>query len=122
MLAWVLLRLSRIQGDDELAQRAVSVFRLVEPAIRRARARSHGRCAELDLWLSPPREIAIVGAVGSPCGAGRARPVPAEAVVAIGPSEEVPPLLVGKGLVEGSPPCTCASGSPVRPRSWTRSL
>ena len=38
MLAYVLLRLSRIWGDDELERRAVSVFRLVEPALR-ARAR-----------------------------------------------------------------------------------
>ena len=34
MLALVLLRLSRIWGDDELERRAVSVFRLVEPALQ----------------------------------------------------------------------------------------
>jgi len=36
MLAWVLLRIARTWGDDELERRAVSVFRLVEPALRRA--------------------------------------------------------------------------------------
>ena len=36
MLAHVLLRLGRIWGDDELERRAVSVFRLVEPALQRA--------------------------------------------------------------------------------------
>ncbi len=36
MLAYVLLRLGRIYGDDELERRAVSVFRLVAPALERA--------------------------------------------------------------------------------------
>src|SRR5205823_6522601 len=36
MLAYVLLRLARIYGDDELERRAVSVLRLVAPALARA--------------------------------------------------------------------------------------
>ena len=36
MLAWVLLRLARIYGDEELTGRAVSVFRLVHAAVPRA--------------------------------------------------------------------------------------
>ena len=36
MLAYVLLRLARIYGDDELERRAVGVFRLVHNALGRA--------------------------------------------------------------------------------------
>ena len=35
MLAFVLLRLARIHGDDELERRAVSVFRLIHTSLRR---------------------------------------------------------------------------------------
>ena len=66
MLAWVLLRLARIWGDDELERHAVSVFRLVEPALRRAPGAFAWMLCGLDLWLSPPREIAIAGPVSSP--------------------------------------------------------
>jgi uncharacterized protein YyaL (SSP411 family) len=102
MLAWVLLRLARIWGDDELERRAVSVFRLVEPAIRRAPGAFAWALCGLDLWLGPPREIAIVGPADSPvarAALGRFEP---GTVVAVGPSEEVP-LLAGKELVGGEP-------------------
>ena len=52
MLAWVLLRLARIWGDDELERHAVSVFRLVEPTLRRAPGRSRWMLCALDLWFS----------------------------------------------------------------------
>ena len=61
MLAFVLLRLARIYGDDELERHAVSVFRLVHRVFGRApSAVGHGLVA-LDLHFSPPKEIAIVG-------------------------------------------------------------
>ncbi|HJS49348.1 MAG TPA: hypothetical protein VJ745_03420, partial [Gaiellaceae bacterium] len=100
MLALVLLRLARIWGDDELERRAVSVFRLVEPALRRAPGAFAWALCGLDLWFSPPREIAIVGAVDSPVARAALAPFQPNAVVAVGPSEEVP-LLAGKGLVDG---------------------
>jgi uncharacterized protein YyaL (SSP411 family) len=100
MLAWVLLRLSRIWGDDELERRAVSVFRLAEPMLRQAPGAFAWMLCGLDLWLSPPREIAIVGAVDSPVARAALAPFDPRAVVAVGPSEEVP-LLAGKGLVDG---------------------
>jgi hypothetical protein len=102
MLAWVLLRLGRIWGDDELEHRAVSAFRLVEPALRRAPGAFAWALCGLDLWLSPPREIAIVGPVGSAVARAALAPFQPNAVVAVGPSEDVP-LLVGKGLVDGEP-------------------
>jgi hypothetical protein len=102
MLAWVLLRLGRIWGDDELEQRAVSVFRLVEPALRRAPGAFAWTLCGLELWLSPPRELAVVGPVDSPVARAALRPFQPNTVLAVGPSDEVP-LLAGKGLVGGEP-------------------
>ncbi len=102
MLAWVLLRLSRIWGDDELEQQAVSVFRLAEPALRRAPGAFAWALCGLDLWFSTPREIAIVGAVTSPVARAALAPFQPGTVVAVGPSDDVP-LLAGKTLVEGRP-------------------
>jgi uncharacterized protein YyaL (SSP411 family) len=100
MLAWVLLRLGRIWDDDELEKRAVGVFRLVEPAVRRAPGAFAWALCGLDLWLSAPREIAVAGPVDSPVARAALAPFQPNAVVAVGPSEEVP-LLAGKGLVGG---------------------
>ena len=100
MLAYVLLRLSRLWGDDELERRAVSVFRLVEPALRRAPGFFAWALCGIDLWLSPPRELAIVGDVDAPVAREALAPFQPNAVAAVGPSEEVP-LLAGKGQVDG---------------------
>jgi hypothetical protein len=102
MLAWVLLRLARIWGDDDLERQAVSVLRLVEPALRRAPGAFAWALCGLDLYLSPPREIAVVGPVESPVARAALVPFQPRAVVAVGPSEEIP-LLAGKGLVDGRP-------------------
>jgi hypothetical protein len=102
MLALVLLRLSRIWGDDELERRAVSVFRLVEPALRRGPGAFAWALCGLDLWFSAPREIAIVGPADSPVARAALAPFQPNAVVAVGPSDEIP-LLEGKGLVDGKP-------------------
>jgi hypothetical protein len=100
MLAHVLLRLARIWGDDELERRAVSVFRLAEPALRRAPGFFAWMLCGIDLWLSAPREIAIVGDAGAPVARAALERFEPRTVVAVGPSEDVP-LLAGKGLVEG---------------------
>jgi len=102
MLAWVLLRLARIWGDDDLERRAVSVFRLLEPALRRAPGGFAWALCGLDLWFSPPREIAIVGSVDSPVARAALAGFEPRTVVAVGPSDDVP-LLAGKGLVDGKP-------------------
>ena len=100
MLAHVLLRLARIWGDDELERRAVSVFRLVEPALGRAPGFFSWALCGLELWLSPHRELAIVGALDAPVARAALAPFQPTTVVAVGPSEEVP-LLEGKTLVDG---------------------
>jgi uncharacterized protein YyaL (SSP411 family) len=102
MLAHVLLRLSRIWGDDELERRAVSVFRLAEPALRRAPGFFAWTLCGVDLWLSAPRELAIVGDVESPVARAALAPFAPTTVVAVGPSDDVP-LLAGKTLVDDQP-------------------
>jgi uncharacterized protein YyaL (SSP411 family) len=102
MLAHVLLRLARIYGDDELERRAVSVLRLVRPALERAPAAFGWALVALDLYLSPPRELAIVGPVDSEVARAALEPWQPRTVVAIGPTEDVP-LLAGKSLVAGLP-------------------
>ena len=74
MLAFVLLRLARIYGDDELERRAAGVLRLVAGALQRAPSAFGWALSALDLYLSPPREIAIVGPADSDIGRAALRP------------------------------------------------
>jgi uncharacterized protein YyaL (SSP411 family) len=102
MLAFVLLRLSRIWGDDELERRATGVFRLIRDALPRApSAFGHALCA-LDLYLAPPRELAVIGSPEDAIAQAALAPFDPDAVVVFGPSEDVP-LLVGKDFVGGRP-------------------
>jgi uncharacterized protein YyaL (SSP411 family) len=102
MLAYVLLRLARLWGDDELERRAVGVFRFVAPQLSQApSAFGHLLCA-LDLHFSPPREIAVIGPPEAEVARRELAPFDPNAVVAYGPSEEVP-LLRGKDYVDGRP-------------------
>jgi uncharacterized protein YyaL (SSP411 family) len=102
MLAYVLLRLARIYGDDDLERRAVGVFRLIHETVRRApSAFGHALCA-LDLHFSPPRELAIVGPPDSDVARAALAPFDPNAVVAFGPSDDVA-LLKGKDYVDGRP-------------------
>jgi uncharacterized protein YyaL (SSP411 family) len=102
MLAYVLLRLSRLWGDQELERQAVGVFRFVAPLLPRAPSAFGHALNALDLYFSPPREIAIVGPPDSEVARAALAPFDPNAVVAFGPSDEVP-LLAGKGLVDGRP-------------------
>jgi uncharacterized protein len=102
MLAFVLLRLARIWGDDELEREAVGALRLVRDLLPRApQAFGWALCA-LDLHLSPPRELAIVGDPRSDVARAALRGFDPNAVVAFGPADDVP-LLEGKTLVDGEP-------------------
>ena len=66
------------------------------------RRRSAGGSCALDLHLSPPHELAIVGPVGSEVARAALEPWQPRAVVAVGPADDVP-LLAGKDLVGGQP-------------------
>jgi uncharacterized protein YyaL (SSP411 family) len=102
MLAYVLLALARIWGDDELERLGVGVLRLVAPALSRVPTAFGWALCALDLHLSPPRELAIVGPVDSPVARAALWPFRPNTVVAVGPSDSVP-LLAGKTLVDGRP-------------------
>jgi hypothetical protein len=102
MLAFVLLRLARIYGDDELERHAVSVLRLVRDLLARAPSAFGWALCALDLHFSPPREIAIVGSPVDQVAKAALAGYDPNAVVAFGPSEDVP-LLEGKELVDGKP-------------------
>ena len=100
MLAYVLLRLARLWGDADLEQQAFAVFRLVARALPQApSAFGHALCA-LDLHFSTPRELAVVGPPDSDVARAALARFEPSAVVAFGPSDDVP-LLRGKGLVDG---------------------
>jgi uncharacterized protein len=102
MLAYVLLRLSRLWGDEELERRAVGVFGYIAPLLSRApSAFGHALCA-LDLHFSSPRELAVIGPPDAEVARVALSAFDPNAVVAFGPSDEVP-LLVGKDLVDGRP-------------------
>jgi len=102
MLALVLLRLGRIWGDDELERQGAGVLRLVTSAMTRVPTGFGWALCALDLHLSPPRELAIAGSVGSEVARAALRPFQPNTVVAVGPADGVP-LLDGKTLVDGNP-------------------
>jgi len=102
MLAFVLLRLARLWGDDELERLAVGVFRFIVAQIPHApSAFGHALCA-LDLHFAPPRELAVIGPPDSEVARRELAPFDPNAVIAFGPSEDVP-LLQGKDYVDGRP-------------------
>ncbi len=102
MLAYVLLRLARIYGDDELERRAVGVLRLFGDSLGRGPTEFAWALNALDLYLATPRELAIVGPPESEVARAALEPFEPNAVVAFGPAEGVP-LLEGKGPVDGKP-------------------
>jgi uncharacterized protein len=102
MLAYVLLRLARLWGDDDLERRAVSVFRFVARHLAHAPSAFGHALSGLDLHFSPPREIAVIGPPDGELARSVLSGFDPNAVVAFGPSEAVP-LLAGKDLVEGQP-------------------
>jgi hypothetical protein len=89
-------------GDDEL-ERHGGGMRCASSATLSAAPSAFGwaLCA-LDLHLSAPRELAIVGGAESDVARAALRGFDPNAVVAFGPAEDVP-LLEGKALVDGRP-------------------
>jgi uncharacterized protein YyaL (SSP411 family) len=102
MLAYVLLRLARIYGDDELERRAVGTFRVLRAGLERAPSFFGWALCALDLHFSAPREIAIAGPPASEVARAALASYDPNAVVAFGPADGVA-LLDGKSLVDGKP-------------------
>jgi uncharacterized protein YyaL (SSP411 family) len=102
MMAYVLLRLARLWGDVELERQAVGVFRFVSRLLGHSpSAFGHALCA-LDLHFSSPREIAVIGPPDASVVRAALAPFDPNAVIAFGPSDDVP-LLAGKDFVDGRP-------------------
>ena len=74
----------------------------MRPALERAPSAFGWALVALDLHLSPPRELAIVGPADSEVARAALAPWQPRTVVAVGPAEDVP-LLAGKDLVDGRP-------------------
>jgi uncharacterized protein YyaL (SSP411 family) len=102
MLAYVLLRLARIYGDDDLERRGVGVLRLLHGVLSRAPGAFGWALCALDLHLSPHRELAIVGPPDAPVARAALAPFDPNAVIAFGPADGIP-LLEGKTPVDGLP-------------------
>jgi len=100
MLAYVLLRLARIWGDDELERHGVSVLRLVRETLVRVPTAVGWMLVALDQHLAPHREIAIVGAVDAPVARAAVEGAWETDVIAFGPAADVP-LLAGRDEVDG---------------------
>jgi hypothetical protein len=102
MLAYVLLRLARIYGDDDLEHRAAGVLRLLHANLARIPTAFGWALCALDLYLSPPRELAILARPDDEVARAALAQFDPNAVVAFGPGEGVP-LLAGKARVDGKP-------------------
>ena len=89
---------------DELERRAVSVLRLIAGASVRVPSAFGWTLVALDLYLSSPRELAIVGPPDSEVARAALGTWDPRAVVAFGPDPAKGiPLLEGKELVDGLP-------------------
>ena len=100
MLAYVLLRLARIWGDDELERRGVSVLRLVRDSLTRSPSAFGWLLVALDQHLAPHRELAVVGDSNAPVAQAAREAAAATDVLAFGPAEDIP-LLTGRTEVDG---------------------
>ncbi|HEY3962474.1 MAG TPA: thioredoxin domain-containing protein [Gaiellaceae bacterium] len=102
MLAFVLLRLARVWGDDGLERRATETLQLVGDGLARSPAAFGWMLVALDQHLAPHRELAIIGPRDSDVArAALSHAAPTDAI-AFGPSDDIP-LLAGRPFVEGRP-------------------
>jgi uncharacterized protein YyaL (SSP411 family) len=100
MLAYVLLRLARIWGDDELERRGVSVLRLVRAGLERSPTSFGWMLVALHQHLAPHRELAIVGEPDAEVARRFVASAAPTDVIAFGPADGVP-LLEGRTEVDG---------------------
>ena len=109
LLAHVLLRLGRLHGDRELENLAAATLRIPLEMVGRAPHAFGQLLSALDLYLSPPREVAVVGppddAATTALRDAARRGFHPTAVYAFGDGSRASgvPLLEGKCLVEGRP-------------------
>jgi uncharacterized protein YyaL (SSP411 family) len=102
LFAYVLARLARIYGADELEAAASDVVAQVAALLPRAPTAFGFMLVALEFLAAPRRELAFVGPPDSELGRALRRRFDPYAVLAFGPAEEVP-LLRGKTLVRERP-------------------
>jgi uncharacterized protein len=108
LLAHALIRLARIYAEPELEQRAASAIRLAVDGMRRAPHGFGQMLSALDLHLSAPREVAVVGPAADPATRALADAVRdgfhPTVVYAFGDGEDPAgiPLLEGRRAVDGA--------------------
>jgi uncharacterized protein YyaL (SSP411 family) len=109
LLAQSLIRLARIYAEPELERLAAATMRLAVDAMRRAPHGLGQMLAALDLHLSQPREVAVVGPAADPATRALADAVRdgfhPDVVYAFGDGADAGgiPLLEGRGPVNGAP-------------------
>ncbi len=102
MLAYVLLRLSRLFGEEELEAKALSVLKLELGGLQNGPTSFGWGLVAADFYLAQDREIAVAGPPDSEVARAALSRWDPHAVIAFGPSDEIP-LLAGKTLVDGEP-------------------
>jgi uncharacterized protein YyaL (SSP411 family) len=107
LAATLLLRLARLRGDDEMEREAAGALELAADFLQRAPHALGQTLSAIDMLLSPPQEIAVVGPTGDRATAELRRAAldgfHPNAVYAFGDGEGDDPLpvLAGKTLVDG---------------------
>src|SRR5438445_5735758 len=89
MLAYVLLRLGRLWGDDALERRAESAIRLVLDALQVAPGSFGWMLVALQQKLAPHREIAIAGTPDDAVARAAVGHAAATDVIAFGPADDI---------------------------------
>lgn len=103
----VLLKLSKLAGDEKYERLAVTVLRLVAPQIRRS-PNGFGRAlSALEFYLNPTKEIVIIGGKGNELEREVWREYLPDKVVVLSDEEgkdaEIIPLLQARKMIENRP-------------------
>jgi uncharacterized protein YyaL (SSP411 family) len=100
MLSYVLLRLARLWGDDELERRGVSALRIVRDQVARAPTSFGWMLVSVHQHLAPHREVAVAGDPQAPVARRAVGDAAPTDVIAFGPADGIP-LLDGRTEVDG---------------------
>ena len=129
----VLLKLSKLTGEESYEQYAVTVLRLVAPQIERA-PQAYGRVlSTIEFYLNPTREIVVIGEKGNELAKEIHRDFVPNKVVVLSenpaPEAETIPLLKEREMTSGKPTAfvcenfTCqkpvTSAQELRQQLWT---